>query len=248
MSTTESSFIRPDGTPARVLVVDDESVLAELLGSALRHQGWETQTAANGWEALDKADTFDPDVVVLDIQMPGLDGMETLERLRKRKPHLPVLFLTARDAVADRVAGLRAGADDYVTKPFNPLELTARVKANLRRFTEFNAEKKGGGAADDEIIEVGPLYINKSTREVRTYDKEAKLTPIEYDILCLLASNPGRVFSTDDIFTRVWNEKAFEGNNTVMVHIRRLREKIEMDARNAKIIKTVWGVGYKIEK
>ena len=107
MSTTESSFIRPDGTPARVLVVDDESVLAELLGSALRHQGWETQTAANGWEALDKADTFDPDVVVLDIQMPGLDGMETLERLRKRKPHLPVLFLTARDAVADRVAGLQ---------------------------------------------------------------------------------------------------------------------------------------------
>ena len=169
------------------------------------------------------------------------------KKIRETK-NIPIIMLSAKSSDLDKIMGLGTGADDYVTKPFNPLELTARVKANLRRFTEFNAEKKGGGAADDEIIEVGPLYINKSTREVRTYDKEAKLTPIEYDILCLLASNPGRVFSTDDIFTRVWNEKAFEGNNTVMVHIRRLREKIEMDARNAKIIKTVWGVGYKIEK
>ena len=157
-------------------------------------------------------------------------------------------MLSAKSTDLDKIVGLGNGADDYVTKPFNPLELTARVKANLRRFTEFNSGQKAGADSGDEIIEAGPLYINKSTREVRTYDKEAKLTPIEYDILCLLASNPGRVFSTDDIFTRVWNEKAFEGNNTVMVHIRRLREKIEMDARNAKIIKTVWGVGYKIEK
>ena len=159
MSTSESSFIRPDGTPARVLVVDDESVLAELLGSALRHQGWETKTAANGWEALDKADTFDPDVVVLDIQMPGLDGMETLERLRKRKPHLPVLFLTARDAVADRVAGLRAGADDYVTKPFDLDEVTARIDALLRRsgMASVTAER---------VLTVGDLTLDEDSHDV----------------------------------------------------------------------------------
>ena len=179
--------------------------------------------------------------------MPGMDGLSMVKKIRETS-HIPVIMLSAKSTDLDKIVGLGNGADDYVTKPFNPLELTARVKANLRRFTEFNSGQKAGADSGDEIIEAGPLYINKSTREVRTYDKEAKLTPIEYDILCLLASNPGRVFSTDDIFTRVWNEKAFEGNNTVMVHIRRLREKIEMDARNAKIIKTVWGVGYKIEK
>ena len=167
MSTSESSFIRPDGTPARILVVDDESVLAELLGSALRHQGWETKTAANGWEALDKADTFDPDVVVLDIQMPGLDGMETLERLHKRKPHLPVLFLTARDAVADRVAGLRAGADDYVTKPFDLDEVTARIDALLRRsgMASITAER---------VLTVGDLTLDEALTMLRATVKQLR--------------------------------------------------------------------------
>ena len=214
-------------TKAKILVVDDDKEIADLVEIHLVSEGYVVRKANDAVTGLAmlKADE--------DISLAN---------------NIPIIMLSAKSTDLDKIVGLGNGADDYVTKPFNPLELTARVKANLRRFTEFNAEKKGGGAADDEIIEVGPLYINKSTREVRTYDKEAKLTPIEYDILCLLASNPGRVFSTDDIFTRVWNEKAFEGNNTVMVHIRRLREKIEMDARNAKIIKTVWGVGYKIEK
>ena len=155
-------------------------------------------------------------------------------------------MLSAKSADLDKIIGLSSGADDYVIKPFNPLELTARVKSQLRRFIKFNPgtyEQKN----DKEIV-LNHITINKETHRVISYGKEIRLTPIEFDILFLLASNPGRVFSTDEIFERVWNEKMYEANNTVMVHIRRLREKIEMDSRNAEIIKTVWGVGYKIEK
>ena len=235
-------------TKAKILVVDDDKEIADLVEIHLVSEGYVVRKANDAVTGLAmlKADE-DISLAILDIMMPGMDGLSMVKKIRETN-NIPIIMLSAKSTDLDKIVGLGNGADDYVTKPFNPLELTARVKANLRRFTEFNAEKKSGGGLNDEIIEVGPLYINKSTREVKTYDKEAKLTPIEYDILCLLASNPGRVFSTDDIFTRVWNEKAFEGNNTVMVHIRRLREKIEMDARNAKIIKTVWGVGYKIEK
>ena len=192
MSTSESNFIRPDGTPARILVVDDESVLAELLGSALRHQGWETKTAANGWEALDKADTFDPDVVVLDIQMPGLDGMETLERLRKRKPHLPVLFLTARDAVADRVAGLRAGADDYVTKPFDLDEVTARIDALLRRsgMASVTAER---------VLTVGDLTLDEDSHDVARGGEAITLTNTEFELLRYFMENPNVVLSKSQL-------------------------------------------------
>ena len=155
-------------------------------------------------------------------------------------------MLSAKSTDLDKIIGLSTGADDYVIKPFNPLELTARVKSQLRRFTKFNpnsSDEKG-----ESIITASHLYINRETHIVLAYDKEVRLTPIEFDILSLLASNAGRVFSTDEIFERVWNEKMYEANNTVMVHIRRLREKIEVDSRNAEIIKTVWGVGYKIEK
>lgn len=233
---------------AKILVVDDDKEIADLVEIHLVSEGYDVRKANDAVTGLVilRSDE-DISLAILDIMMPGMDGLSMVKKIRETS-HIPVIMLSAKSTDLDKIVGLGNGADDYVTKPFNPLELTARVKANLRRFTEFNSGQKTGPDKGDEIIEVGPLYINKSTREVRTYDKEAKLTPIEYDILCLLAGNPGRVFSTDDIFTRVWNEKAFEGNNTVMVHIRRLREKIEMDARNAKIIKTVWGVGYKIEK
>ena len=233
---------------AKILVVDDDKEIADLVEIHLVSEGYGVRKANDAVTGLAilRSDE-DISLAILDIMMPGMDGLSMVKKIRETS-HIPVIMLSAKSTDLDKIVGLGNGADDYVTKPFNPLELTARVKANLRRFTEFNSGQKTGPDKGDEIIEVGPLYINKSTREVRTYDKEAKLTPIEYDILCLLAGNPGRVFSTDDIFTRVWNEKAFEGNNTVMVHIRRLREKIEMDARNAKIIKTVWGVGYKIEK
>lgn len=146
----------------------------------------------------------------------------------------------------DKIVGLGAGADDYVSKPFNPLELMARVKSQLRRYTQLNPKKKE--KFNEAQVELEHLLIQKENHRVVSYGKEVRLTPIEFDILFLLASNVGRVFSTDEIFEQVWNEKMFEANNTVMVHIRRIREKIELDPRNAEIIKTVWGVGYKIDK
>ena len=235
MSTTESNFIRPDGTPARILVVDDESVLAELLGSALRHQGWETKTAANGWEALDKADTFDPDVVVLDIQMPGLDGMETLERLRKRKPHLPVLFLTARDAVADRVAGLRAGADDYVTKPFDLDEVTARIDALLRRsgMASISAER---------VLTVGDLTLDEDSHDVARGGEAVTLTNAEFELLRYFMENPNVVLSKSQILDRVWSYDFGGQANIVELYISYLRKKI--DAGRDPMIHTVRGAGY----
>lgn len=233
---------------AKILVVDDDKEIADLVEIHLVSEGYAVRKANDAIAGLNiLKDESDIELAILDIMMPGMDGIAMVKKIRETS-RIPIIMLSAKSTDLDKIIGLGNGADDYVTKPFNPLELTARVKASLRRFTEFNNGKKEASDDYEEIIEVGSLYINKTTREVRAYGKEAKLTPIEYEILCLLASNSGRVFSTDDIFTKVWNEKAFEGNNTVMVHIRRLREKIEMDPRNAKIIKTVWGVGYKIEK
>ena len=161
--------------------------------------------------------------------------------------NIPIIMLSAKSADLDKILGLGTGADDYVTKPFNPLELTARVKSQLRRYTQLNPNSNAHAAAKNEIAIRG-LVINKDNHKVIVYDEEVKLTPIEFDILYLLASNPGRVFSTDEIFEKVWNEKVYEANNTVMVHIRRLRGKMKEDTRQNKIITTVWGVGYKIEK
>lgn len=228
-----------------ILVVDDDKEIAELVEIHLVSDGYQVfkaYSAKEGYEILEKEDIK---LIILDIMMPGIDGLNMCKTIRKNST-IPIIMLSAKSADLDKIIGLSTGADDYVIKPFNPLELTARVKSQLRRYTTFNPnshEEKPG----KEIV-VNHLIINKEDHRVISYGKEAKLTPIEFDILYLLASNPGRVFSTDEIFERVWNEKMFEANNTVMVHIRRLREKIEMDSRNAQIIKTVWGVGYKIEK
>jgi len=230
VSTTESNFIRPDGTPARILVVDDESVLAELLGSALRHQGWETKTAANGWEALDKADTFDPDVVVLDIQMPGLDGMETLERLRKRKPHLPVLFLTARDAVADRGRG-----GGYGAKPFDLDEVTARIDALLRRsgMASISAER---------VLTVGDLTLDEDSHDVARGGEAVTLTNTEFELLRYFMENPNVVLSKSQILDRVWSYDFGGQANIVELYISYLRKKIA--AGRDPMIHTVRGAGY----
>ena len=160
--------------------------------------------------------------------------------------NIPIIILSAKSTDLDKILGLGTGADDYVTKPFNPLELTARVKSQLRRFTQLNPGSDKGKPETE--IQIRGLVINKENHKVVVYGEEVKLTPIEFDILYLLASNPGRVFSTDEIFERVWNEKVYEANNTVMVHIRRLRGKMKEDTRTEKIITTVWGVGYKIER
>ncbi|WP_235827124.1 response regulator transcription factor [Actinomyces culturomici] len=231
----ESSFVRPDGTPARVLVVDDEAVLAELLGAALRHQGWETRTASNGWEALDAADDFDPDVVVLDIQMPGLDGMETLDRLRKKRPHLPVLFLTARDAVADRVAGLRAGADDYVTKPFDLDEVTARIDALLRRAGMASATVS-------HVLTVGDLALDEDSHDVSRAGDPISLTNTEFELLRYLMENPNVVLSKSQILDRVWSYDFGGQANVVELYISYLRKKLE--AGRTPMIHTVRGAGY----
>ena len=182
--------------------------------------------------------------MILDVMMPGLDGIRTTLKVRETSS-IPIIILSAKSEDADKILGLNIGADDYITKPFNPLELVARVKSQLRRYTQLGNMNNQMG---NHVFKCGGLQINDDTKEVTVDDELIKLTPIEFDILYLLASNPGRVFSTDEIFEKVWNEKVYEANNTVMVHIRRLRGKMKEDTRQNKIITTVWGVGYKIEK
>ena len=183
-------------------------------------------------------------LAILDIMMPGIDGIEMCKKIRETST-IPIIMLSAKSNDLDKIVGLSSGADDYVIKPFNPLELTARVKSQLRRYTTFNPNAK---MTKSKELFLENFSINKENHKVVSYGRDVKLTPIEFDILYLLASNPGKVFSTEEIFEKVWNEKMYEANNTVMVHIRRLREKIELNSRDAQIIKTVWGVGYKIEK
>lgn len=228
-----------------ILVVDDDKEIAELVEIHLVSDGYHVFKAFNAAQGLEIIEREEIKLVILDIMMPGMDGLSMCKAIREHST-IPIIMLSAKSSDLDKIIGLGTGADDYVIKPFNPLELTARVKSQLRRYTKFNKSN-----ADDRIekeITVNHLVINKETHKVLAYDKEVRLTPIEFQILYLLASNAGRVFSTDEIFERVWNEKMYEANNTVMVHIRRLREKIEMNQGRAEVIKTVWGVGYKIEK
>jgi two-component system response regulator VanR len=228
-----------------ILVVDDEKEIADLVEIYLVSDGYQvfkTYDAKDGLEILEKENM---DLAVLDIMMPGMNGLELCKEIRKTK-NLPIIFLSAKSEDLDKILGLGIGADDYVTKPFNPLELTARVKAQLRRYTELN--QTGTKENEGNEICIRGMIINKEDHRVSIDGQEVKLTPIEFDILYLLASNQGRVFSTDEIFEQVWHEKVYEANNTVMVHIRRLRGKLMEDSRMEKIITTVWGVGYKIEK
>ena len=228
-----------------ILVVDDEKEIADLIEIYLVSDGYKVYKAYNAVEGLNILDKEDIRLVLLDIMMPGMDGLSMCRKIRE-KSNIPIIILSAKSTDLDKIVGLGTGADDYVTKPFNPLELTARVKSQLRRYTQLNPGSDR--SRPDQEIQIRGLSINKENHKVSVYGEEVKLTPIEFDILYLLASNPGRVFSTDEIFERVWNEKVYEANNTVMVHIRRLRGKMKEDTRSEKIITTVWGVGYKIER
>ncbi len=228
-----------------IIVIDDDKEIAQLVEIHLVSEGYKVWKANSAREGLQMIAAEDIKLVILDIMMPGMDGLSLCAKIRESSA-IPIIMLSARSTDLDKIIGLGAGADDYVTKPFNPLELTARVKSQLRRYTKLNPNSHD--EKQDKEITLDHLTINRENHRVTAYGKEVKLTPIEFDILYLLASNVGRVFSTDDIFERVWNEKMYEANNTVMVHIRRIREKIEMDSRDSKIIKTVWGVGYKIEQ
>lgn len=228
-----------------ILVVDDEKEIADLVEIYLVSDGYKVFKAYNAEEGFQILEQQKIELVLLDIMMPGMDGLEMCQRIREYN-NIPIIMLSAKSTDLDKILGLGTGADDYVVKPFNPLELTARVKSQLRRYTQLNPGKPVEVIESD--IQIHGLQINKENHMVTVFGEEVKLTPIEFDILYLLASNPGRVFSTDEIFERVWNEKVYEANNTVMVHIRRLRGKLHEDTRNKKIITTVWGVGYKIEK
>ncbi|HBM47321.1 MAG TPA: DNA-binding response regulator [Lachnoclostridium sp.] len=229
-----------------ILVVDDEQEIADLVEIYLVSDGYKVFKASNAQDGLDILEKEDIQLCLLDIMMPGMNGLEMCKKIRETN-NIPIIMLSAKSTDLDKILGLGTGADDYVVKPFNPLELTARVKSQLRRYTQLNPNSNVHEIMKNEISIRG-LTINKDNHKVTVYDEEVKLTPIEFDILYLLASNPGKVFSTDEIFEKVWNEKVYEANNTVMVHIRRLRGKMKEDERQDKIITTVWGVGYKIEK
>ena len=229
-----------------ILVVDDEQEIADLVEIYLVSDGYKVFKASNAQDGLDILNKEDIHLCLLDFMMPGMNGLEMCKKIRETN-NIPIIMLSAKSTDLDKILGLGTGADDYVVKPFNPLELTARVKSQLRRYTQLNPNSNVHETVKNEISIRG-LTINKDNHKVTVYDEEVKLTPIEFDILYLLASNPGKVFSTDEIFEKVWNEKVYEANNTVMVHIRRLRGKMKEDERQDKIITTVWGVGYKIEK
>ena len=229
-----------------ILVVDDGKEIADLVEIYLVSDGYKVFKAQDAEEGLRILDEEEIHLVLLDIMMPGMDGIQMCRKIRE-KSNIPIIMLSAKSSDLDKIMGLSTGADDYVTKPFNPLELTARVKSQLRRYTQLNPNNNLGEKDANEITIRG-MTINKDNHKVTIDGEEIKLTPIEFDILYLLSSNQGKVFTTDEIFERVWNEKVYEANNTVMVHIRRLRGKMKEDQRQDKLITTVWGVGYKIEK
>lgn len=227
----------------RILVVDDEPEIAELVEVYLINEGYEVTKCFTGADALEAVARENIDLALLDVMLPDTSGFVLCGELRKEH-HFPILMLTAKTGDTDKITGLTIGADDYITKPFNPLELMARVKAQLRRASRYSgAEEKN----KDEILDFNGLFINRTTHEVRLYDRDLGLTPLEFDILWLLASNRGKVISAEELFEAVWGEKYLERNNTVMVHIRRLREKMGEPSRDPRFIKTVWGVGYKMD-
>jgi DNA-binding response OmpR family regulator len=220
-----------------VLVVDDEPTIREVVVSYLRRDGYETLEAADGERARELVETGKPSLVVLDVMLPGTDGLSLCRWIRSRSS-LPVILLTARGDEVDRIVGLELGADDYVTKPFSPRELAARVRTVLRR--------SGPEAPRAERVEVGDLVVDASTRQVTNAGKPVALTAKEFDLLWFLACHPRRVFSRDQLMSRVWGYEAAFDTGTVTVHVRRLREKIEADPSKPRLLETVWGVGYRL--
>jgi len=225
--------------PQKIMVVDDEPKIIKIVEHALKKEGFEVIKASGGAEALDLAAKDRPDLVLLDIMMPGMDGFETFQRL-KAMMDVPVVILSARSDEIDKVVGFRMGVDDYQTKPFSPTELALRIKAVLRRVGENNVREK-------DVLTFGELSIDSRSRLLTVAGKKVELTPKEFDLLWLLASSPNRVFPKGQILDLVWDSSYYGDENTVMVHIRRLREKIEGDPSSPRFIKTVWGTGYRFE-
>ena len=228
-----------------VLVVEDENDIAVAIEAYLTNQGYKVFIANNGIEGLEVLEKETIHLAIVDVMMPRMDGITFVMKLRE-KYDFPVIMLSAKSEEVDKIMGLNIGADDYVTKPFRPLELLARVNSQLRRYTKF-LNMVSNKEINENIYSVGGLELNIETKEVTVDEKAVKLTPIEFKILALLMKNPGRVFSAEEIYERVWNEQAIN-TDTIMVHVRKIREKIEVNPKNPKYLKVVWGVGYKIEK
>jgi len=226
-----------------ILIIDDEKEIRDLIEIYLKNEGYDTIQAANGIEGLVALEKHQVHLIILDIMMPKMDGIKACLKIREDK-HMPIIMLSAKSQDMDKILGLSTGADDYMIKPFNPLELIARVKSQLRRYLKLNSN----APTNSDEIEIDDMAINIATHQVTIDGTEVKLTPREFAILELLARNRGIVFSIERIYESVWNEPFMQSDNTVMVHIRKIREKTETNPRTPRFIKTVWGVGYKIEK
>ncbi len=228
---------------ANILVCDDDKDIVEAISIYLTQEGYQVIRAYDGLEAIEALKNNDIHLLVIDIMMPKLDGIHATLKIRENSS-IPIIILSAKSEDVDKIMGLNIGADDYITKPFNPLELIARVKSHLRRYTKL------GNIVEEtkNIYRVAGLFINDETKEVLVDDEPVKLTPIEYNILLLLTKNAGKVFSIEQIYEKIWNEEAIGADNTVAVHIRHIREKIEINPKEPRYLKVVWGIGYKIEK
>lgn len=226
-----------------ILVCDDDREIVDAIEIYLFQEGYRILKAYDGVQAVEMLEQEDVQLLLIDIMMPKLDGLRATLKIRE-KSSIPIIILSAKSEDADKILGLNIGADDYVTKPFNPLELVARVKSQLRRYTKL------GNAMDEnqKIYQTGGLVMNDDLKEVTVDGEQVKLTPIEYNILLLLVKNQGKVFSINQIYESIWNEDAIGADNTVAVHIRHIREKIEINAKEPRYLKVVWGIGYKVEK
>ena len=230
---------------SKILVCDDDKAIVDAIEIYLSQEGYEIKKAYDGAEAIQMLEEEQFDLLIMDVMMPKLDGIRATLKIRE-KNNMPIIILSAKSEDADKILGLNIGADDYVTKPFNPLELVARVKSQIRRFTQLGST--AGIKESEAVYSTGGLVINDDQKMVTVDGEPIKLTPIEYNILLLLVKNQGRVFSIEQIYESIWNEEALGADNTVAVHIRHIREKIEINPKDPRYLKVVWGVGYKVEK
>ena len=229
-----------------ILICDDDRDIVSALDIYLTSEGFATVKAYDGLECLAAVERQQVDLILLDVMMPGLDGIRTTAKLRETC-NVPIILLTAKSEDTDKILGLNIGADDYITKPFNPIEVIARVKSQLRRYTSLGG-KSGPAGASSALLTNGGITMDDGAKAVTVDGESVSLTPLEYNILLLLMKNPGRVFSTSQIYELVWNDPSLGSENTVAVHIRHLREKLEIDPSDPRYLKVVWGLGYKIEK
>ncbi|WP_066054134.1 response regulator transcription factor [Robertmurraya korlensis] len=225
-----------------ILVCDDDKSIVDAIGIYLENEGYQVCKAFNGEEAIEMVENDEIHLIIMDIMMPKMDGITATMKIREENK-IPLIMLSAKSEDYDKILGLNIGADDYITKPFNPLELIARVKSQLRRYTTF-----GSLETRSNVYQTGGLMIDDERKLITVDGEEVHLTPVQYKILKLLTANAGRVFSIEEIYEKVWNETAFSPENTVTVHIRKIREKIEINTKEPKYLKVVWGVGYKVEK